>query len=201
MGFWEFLTTLAVAVVLPLAIVHLILSYRREKLKLRQGPSLGARELQQLVRQAVEEAQQPLLTRIEALERQLRRCRRPVNRLLQKKRRPVNPDGTAISGLYSCDHCPYGRYSGPYRMGARPLSGPASFGDGGAGAHEAGAGTARRNGGATGRGPAGSPAGASGTSAIASVRCASTVIPPGGRTPGAARLIAGEACACPGYRK
>jgi len=72
MGFWEFLTTLAVAVVLPLAIVHLILNYRREKLKLRQGPSLGARELQQLVRQAVEEAQQPLLTRIEALERQLR---------------------------------------------------------------------------------------------------------------------------------
>ncbi|ACY47834.1 hypothetical protein [Rhodothermus marinus] len=72
MGFWEFLTTLAVAVVLPLAIVHLILSYRREKLKLRQGPSLGARELQQLVRQAVEEAQQPLLARIEALERQLR---------------------------------------------------------------------------------------------------------------------------------
>ena len=72
MGFWEFLTTLAVAVVLPLAIIHLILSYRREKLKLRQGPSLGARELQQLVRQAVEEAQQPLLTRIEKLERQLR---------------------------------------------------------------------------------------------------------------------------------
>ena len=72
MGFLEFLTTLAVAVVLPLAIVHLILSYRREKLKLRQGPSLGARELQQLVRQAVEEAQQPLLTRIEKMERQLR---------------------------------------------------------------------------------------------------------------------------------
>ncbi len=72
MDFWEFMTTLAVAVVLPLAIIHLVLSYRREKLKLRQGPSLGARELQQLVRQAVEEAQQPLLARIEALERQLK---------------------------------------------------------------------------------------------------------------------------------
>ncbi len=87
MGFLEFLTTLAVAVVLPLAIVHLILSYRREKLKLRQGPSLGARELQQLVRQAVEEAQQPLLTRIEKLERQLR--------ALPASRETVTPEKTA----------------------------------------------------------------------------------------------------------
>ncbi|MDQ7040702.1 MAG: hypothetical protein Q9M35_07155 [Rhodothermus sp.] len=72
MDFWEFVLSFSLAFVLPLAALHLVLSYRREKLKLRQGPSLGARELQQLIQQAVEEAQRPLLARIEALERQLR---------------------------------------------------------------------------------------------------------------------------------
>ncbi|GEM_PF-661102 len=72
MDFWEFAFVFSVTFVLPLAVLHLVLSYRREKLKLRQGPSLGARELQQLIQQAVEEAQRPLLARIEALERQLK---------------------------------------------------------------------------------------------------------------------------------
>lgn len=72
MGFWDFMFLIAVAFVLPLAMLNMLLSYRREKLKLKQGPSLGARELQHLVRQAVEEAQRPLVARVEALERQLK---------------------------------------------------------------------------------------------------------------------------------
>lgn len=63
------MTVSAVAVVLPLAVLYFVFSYRREKLK--QGPSLGVRELQQLVQQAVAEAQRPLLDRIERLERRL----------------------------------------------------------------------------------------------------------------------------------
>ncbi len=69
MDFWEFLTVALVAFALPLGIIKLVLDYRRAKLEARQGPSLSARELQQLVRQAVEEAQAPLLQR---LEQQLR---------------------------------------------------------------------------------------------------------------------------------
>ncbi|SHK11861.1 hypothetical protein [Rhodothermus profundi] len=72
MNFWEFVFLIAVAFGLPLAMMNMWLSYRREKLKLKQGPSLGARELQHLVRQAVEEAQRPLIARIEALEHQLK---------------------------------------------------------------------------------------------------------------------------------
>ncbi len=72
MNLWEFLTVALVAFMLPLGIIKLILDYRRTKLEARKGPSLTARELHQLVRQAVEEAQAPLMLRLEQLEKQLR---------------------------------------------------------------------------------------------------------------------------------
>ncbi len=66
-----------------LIFMKMILDYRRDKLQIRnarqegEGRSLGTSELQGLIREAVEEANAPLLEQISLLEAQLRSLKRP----------------------------------------------------------------------------------------------------------------------------
>ena len=72
MDFFEFIFLFLVAFVLPLSIVKMSLEYKTAKVKARaggDGTGVTAGELRRLLREAVEDANAPLLARIDDLER------------------------------------------------------------------------------------------------------------------------------------
>lgn len=72
MEFFEFVFLFSVAFVLPLTILKMALDYKKAKVRTRTGEGKGsgvtAGELRRLLREAVEEANAPLLARIDELE-------------------------------------------------------------------------------------------------------------------------------------
>ena len=72
MEFFEFVFLISVAFVLPLTILKMALDYKKTKVHARSGGGEGAGvtagELRRLLREAVEEANAPLLVRIDELE-------------------------------------------------------------------------------------------------------------------------------------
>lgn len=73
MEFFEFVFIFSVAFVLPLTILKMALDYKKAKAHARTGEGSGvtAGELRRLLREAVEEANAPLLARIDELETQM----------------------------------------------------------------------------------------------------------------------------------
>lgn len=75
MEFFEFVLVFSIVFVLPLTILKTIMDYKKAQFKAersgiaeREGVTAG--ELKRLLREVVEEANQPLLERIEGLERE-----------------------------------------------------------------------------------------------------------------------------------
>lgn len=73
MEFFEFVFIFSVAFVLPLTLIKMTLDYKKAKVQARtggegEGSVVTAGELRGLVREAVEEANAPLLARIDELE-------------------------------------------------------------------------------------------------------------------------------------
>lgn len=72
MEFFEFVLIFSIVFVLPLTILKTILDYKKTKDRARVGEAEGsgvtAGELRRLLREAVEEANAPLLARIDELE-------------------------------------------------------------------------------------------------------------------------------------
>ena len=73
MEFFEFIFVFSVAFVLPLMIIKMSLDYKTARAKARAGTGeaagVTAGELRQLLNEAVEDANAPLLARIDDLER------------------------------------------------------------------------------------------------------------------------------------
>lgn len=72
MDFFEFILAISITVALPLVLIKSILDYKKEKVRALAGThvegALRVGELRQIVREAVEEANAPLVERIDALE-------------------------------------------------------------------------------------------------------------------------------------
>ena len=70
MEFFEFVFLFSVAFVLPLTILKMALDYKKARVQARTGGGEGvtAGELRRLLRDAVEEANAPLLARIDEIE-------------------------------------------------------------------------------------------------------------------------------------
>lgn len=75
MEFFEFIFIFSVAFVLPLTIIKMSLDYKKAQLRAGDGEGAGtgvtAGDLKRLLRDAVEEANAPLLARIDDLEAHL----------------------------------------------------------------------------------------------------------------------------------
>jgi hypothetical protein len=73
MDLFELIMALSVAVIMPIVIVKMVLDFRRERLRAErearepQG-SLTAGELKRLLREVVDEANEPLIRRLDMLE-------------------------------------------------------------------------------------------------------------------------------------
>jgi len=76
MGFFEFVWLFSLTVLLPLAIVKITTDYKRQKLEVQQAEQevkagLTVGELKNMLRQVVEEANEPIVDRVDHLERRL----------------------------------------------------------------------------------------------------------------------------------